>query len=523
MRREDSKTKRVPLTALQSSGRRSHVRIGVLVAGIALSATNLGVASGMAQEFRDSFNSPGPLPGTLSSHPYEIKNGVWTVTDADIRSSNPATASNRVLVQGSKAITPNEPLVFVRGHSFREVTAEVTFAMMDPLDQFGTLPPGASAGIVVRAPIDQGVADPDNFYLFSAFSTGVLPQYPTGKALGLFKRIARGYELLDSQVVHTWADLTRPHRYKLVMGRGQIRAYFDNRLVINHTDIPSPDYKTPSDPFPGLPFDQGAVGLRTSATRAWFDDLVVVGNDAYEGRAYAGDVYTQFGESTQARRGDAVTVSQLGQTYGASRLDTGFTYGASSVSSAAIRAMQNPFNPDAEFGATINTSSKNGAAVSTVRLAGGEIFVQEPMNRSISATLVSKGVESVATASCDAASSRVVFTDSSLTVRISNDPVLPDMTLGPFPLATEYAPNTIIYERAGVISIIAHSSLVTAAPRRVEAAALRISIPDGGVIYQQPVDTQIPNVTTVRTPGAGVPIPPLEMTIAGVTAGRYCR
>lgn len=489
----------------------------------AMATTNIGVADQSVREFRDSFSEPGPLPGTLPSHPYEIKSGVWTVTDADIRSSNPASASNRILVQSSKAATPNEPIVFVRGASFRELTAEVTFAMMDPVDGFGTLPPGASAGIVFRAPIDSGFADPDNFYLFSAFSTGVLPQYPTGKAIGLFKRVARGYELLDSQLVHTWADLTRPHRYKVVMGRGRIRGYFDNRLVIDHTDIPSPDYRTPSDPFPGLPFDQGAVGLRTSATRAWFDDFVVVGNDAYEGRAFLSDAYTQFGESGQIRRGDAVTVSQFGQAYGANRSDTGFTYGAEQINSAAVRAAQNPFNPDAEFGGTVNTTSKDGKAISTVRFAGGELFVREPMNRSISATLITKGLEAVASASCDGTDSRVTFTDTSLMVEIADDPVLPDMKLGPFPLATEYQPNSIIYERAGIISIVAHHRVQMTAPKRVEVSALRIHIPDGGTITQAPSDLQIPNVTTVRLPGATVPVPPLELNLAGVAAGRYCR
>jgi hypothetical protein len=285
MRREEAKL-------LHDRGRR--LRAGLAVAALALTAVNVGEAAERPQEFRDSFNTPGPLQGTLPTHPWDIRNGVWTVTDADLTSGNPANSANRVLVQSSRGSTPTEPLVFVRGQSFREVTAEVTIAFMDPVDRFGTLTPGASAGIVVRSPVDEGRADSDNFYLFQAFATGIRRDSPTGQQLGLFKRVARGYEPLSTQLIPTWTDLTQPHRYKVVMGRGRIRAYFDGRLVIDHTDIPSRDLPDETDPFPGLPFDQGAAGLRTSLSRAWFDDFVVVGNDAYEGRAFVSDLYTQF-------------------------------------------------------------------------------------------------------------------------------------------------------------------------------------------------------------------------------------
>ena len=508
--------------AMLLHGRGRRLRAGLAVAALAMTVVNVSEAVTLPQEFRDSFDTPGPLPGTLATDPWEIRNGVWTVTDADPTSGNPASAANRVLVQSSKAITPVEPLVFVRGQSFREVTAEVTIAFMDPLDRFGTLPQGASAGLVVRSPIDEGKADADNLYLFSAFSTGFQRGFPTGKALGLFKRVARGYSLLESRVVHTWADLTQPHRYKVVMGRGRISAYFDNRLVIEHLDLPSPDHSTPTDAFPGLPFDQGAVGLRTSATRAWFDDFVVIGNDAYEGRAFVTDAYTQFGESTQVRRGESLSVSQLTQTYGADRLDTSYVYGGQGIDETAVRALENPFNEDSEFGGTVRTRSVDGASISSVRLAGGELFLREPVNQSVTATLVAKGVEAVATADCEQTSSSVKFTEASLMVQIADDPVLPDFTVGPFPLATEYAPNTVIYERPGIIKIIAHPRTTLSAPQRVEAAALKIMIPEGGNIATEPSNIPVPGVTTVRVPGTGTPTPPLEITLAGVTAGRYC-
>lgn len=508
--------------AMLLHGRGRRLRAGLIIGALALSVVNVGEASALPREFRDSFDTPGPLKGSLPTHPWEIRSGSWTVTDAPLAGSNPASAANRVLVQNSKAITPNEPLVFVRGQSFREVTAEVTIAIMDPLDTFGTLPQGAGAGLVFRSPIDEGKADVDNLYLFSAFSTGFQRDYQTGKALGLFKRVARGYSLLESTVVDTWADLTAPHRYKVVMGRGRIRAYFDNRLVIDHTDVPSPDHSTPADAFPGLPFDQGAVGLRTSATRAWFDDFVVIGNDAYEGRAFATDAFTQMGESSQVRQGEAVSVSRLAQTYGADRLDTGYVYGADTIDKVAVRALENPFNADSEFGGTVRTRAVDGAAVSSVRLAGGELFMREPVNQSISATLVSKGIETVATANCETASSVVRFSEASLMIEVADDPALPDMTIGPFPLATEYEPNTILFERPGILTIIAHPQTVTTAPHRVEAAALRIVIPEGGSLGTAPSNIPVPGVTTVRVPGTGTPTPPADLTIAGVTAGRYC-
>ncbi|MFP5225632.1 MAG: hypothetical protein ACLGH3_08815 [Actinomycetota bacterium] len=507
----------------QEANTRSRLMTGLLVFALGLSVTGIGVANtDPPREFRDSFSTPGPLPGTLPGDPWQIVNGVWTVTDAALTDGNPAAAQNRVLIQNSKAATPNEPLAFVRGLSFREVTAEVTAAFLDPTDALGSLPLGASVGLVARAPIFDGKGDPDNLYLFSAFVTGVTRQFPTGKALGLFKRVARGYYLLDTKVVHTWADLTKPHRYKVVLGNGRVRAYFDNRLVIDHTDIPSGDLPTIADPLPGLPFDQGAVGLRTSGTRAMFDNFVVVGNDAYEGRAALIDAYTQIGEGQQARRGDAVTLSNSLQTLEANRVDTGYQYSGSSLNSVAIRALENPFSSDSEFGATARTRTKGDSVVSTVRFGGGDVKLREPVNASMTLTLVAKTVEVEATASCSSRGSKMSFTDASVMVEVQNDPVLPDMVIGPFPLQTTYPPNTVIYQRAGVISLIAHPVDSSSAPSRVSSAALRLVIPEGGSVEIAQNNYNLPGVTTVRTPGASSPTPPLDLVIAPVTAGRYC-
>lgn len=507
----------------QEATTRRRIRSGLLVFALGVSATGIGVAdTGLPREFRDSFSTPGPLPGTLPGDPWQIVNGVWTITDSALTDGNPTAAQNRVLIQNSKAATPNEPLAFVRGLSFREVTAEVTAAFLDPTDALGSLPLGASVGLVARAPVFEGKGDPDNLYLFSAFVTGVTRQFPTGKALGLFKRVARGYYLLDTKVVQTWADFTKPHRYKMVVGNGRVRAYFDNRLVIDHTDIPSGDIPTTTDPFPGLPFDQGTVGLRTSGTRAWFDDFVVVGNDASEGRAGIMDLYTQLGEGQQARRGDSLTLSNSLQNLQLNRLDTGFRYSGDTMDAVAVRALENPFASGSEFGATARTRTKGNAVVSTVRFGGGELKLREPINASMTLTLVSKVVEVEATASCATRGSSMSFTDASLMIEIVDDPVLPNMVIGPFPLRTSYPPNTVIYERAGVMSIVAHPQSLSSAPSRVEAGALRVIIPEGGAVEAQQGNYNLPGVTTVRTPGAIVPTPPLDLVIAPVTAGRYC-
>lgn len=502
---------------------RHRFRTGAMVVTLALSTSGIGVASTTtAREFRDSFSTAGPLAGSLPGDPWQVVNGTWSVTDASLADGNPTAPQNRILIQGSKGITPNEPVAFVRGLSFRELTAEVTAAFLDPLDSFGSLPIGASVGLVARSPVFDGTADPDNLYLFSSFATGVTKQYPTGKALGLFKRVARGYYLLDTKLVHTWADLTKPHRYKIVLGYGRIRAYFDNRLVIDHTDIAAGDFPTTQDPFPGLPFDQGAVGLRTSGTRAWFDDFVVIGNDAYEGRAALAEMYTQFGEGQQARRGDAVTFSNGVQNIAPNRIDTGFRYSGDEMDVTAMRALENPFNAGSEFGATARTRSVDGATVSTVRLAGGELKFREPVNASITVTLVSKAVEVSGTARCGARSSAVAFADASIMIEVANDPVLPNMVVGPFPLRSSYPPNTVIYALTGIISIIAHPQSVSSSPSRVEAGALRIVIPEGGALDAQPGNHNLPGITTVRTPGANVPTPPLDLLLGPVTAGRYC-
>ena len=112
------------------------------------------------------------------------------------------------------------------------------------------------------------------------FQTGYQPLFPTGKAFMLWKRIARGYYLVDTRIASTYLNLRDPHDYKVIMTGGRILCYVDGRLVIEYTDIPSPDEQTKDARLPGVPSDSGLVGLRSTGARVWFDNFSVVGRDA---------------------------------------------------------------------------------------------------------------------------------------------------------------------------------------------------------------------------------------------------
>ncbi|MFA5891185.1 MAG: family 16 glycoside hydrolase [Actinomycetota bacterium] len=489
----------------------------VLALGLAVSGT--GVAHPITSGFQTNFDveAPGPLPGTNPTDSWEIKSGAWTVEDQSM-SDTPTAGANRVLVQQSRAAVPNEPMLFVRGRVFRTFTAEVTAAIMDSQTALGDLPPGVSVGMVFRAPVTEGVADKDNLYLFSAVVTGINGDFPTGKIYALWKRIGRGYFLLSTKMAPTWADLSKPHRYKVVVAGGRIQAFVDGRMVIDHTDVPSGDTPTAADPFPGLPYDSGAVGLRTSGTRAWFDNFTVVGDGAYEGRANAGDVYASHGENGQVRRGTSMQATQELDRYRADAADTGYQYSEDDFEEAKVTSLDNPGGGSPSAGATLRTFASRGKVTSEVRLAGVSVAFADPSQKVV-VSIGAQSLETVASATCTATASAVNLQNASISILLSNPGQgVPDTVIGPIPLRESYQPNTVIFDQPGYVSIVAHARSATSEPKRVDVAALKIVIAGAGVM----IPAQNLPVPNGRTSAVSMPSPALEFTLGQAVAGRYC-
>lgn len=483
--------------------RSRHHRFAALALAVGLALPGFGAAHAPTNGFFDSFEQTGPLPANPGDE-YEIKSGSWVVGDIGTLTL-PGTGSiaqagtRRVLLQQSRLSTPNEPVVFIRGREFREFTAQVTAALIDDI-------PGASIGLVFRAPVHDGViADPDNLYLFSAERTGIVGPFTTGQAFVLWKRVAGGYYMLHTKIANTRFDLTQPHEYKVVMHGGHIQAFVDGRLVIEHRDVASGDQPTLSDPFPGLPFDRGAIGLRTSVARAWFDDFTVIGNNAYEGRANAIEVFAEHGVDVSGVRDGAGL--QLTNVVGVT--DTGFRYHDHDGFDDAV---VEPFDPFASErfsgGMDLRTQGIDGTTVSTARLGGVNIVLIDPTRR-LTIQITGNAVVQRATASCSTTTSKLSIDDGVISVSFDSDGlggVPPQETT--HELDNGYAPNTKIYESPGQVTIFAHSRVASPTTKRIEASALRIILPD--------------QAASVGALSSGQRVPNSEITIGNVVAARYC-
>lgn len=494
---------------------------GTLVV-LALALGTLGNASahGTQNAFVDGFNTLGPLAGTRAIDPYEIKAGSWRVVEQSALDAPAASSANNVLVQNSKDITPNEPMVFVRARACRSLTMQVRAAYMDV--PFGGDPvAGTSVGIVFRAPLFGGLADKENLYLFSASVTGITRDFPTGKSYALFKRVATGYYALLGQIEHTRDNLGAPHDYKVVAAGGRIQAFVDGRKIIEHVDLPAGDLVSDQDPFPGLPYDQGAVGLRTSGTRAWYDDLKYACNDAYEGRASVVNAYTQYGIDQDVKRGEAVTAYETFASLGTVQPDTGFSYHDHDFDDAIARPISAP-GGEPSIGAALRATAKSGTSRSELRLSGASFTFADP-NGQVTVDVKADSIEVASTASCTTQSSIVRFTNASLTVNVKGVAPLPDLSFGPFALEPQYQPNTEIAQRTDVFSIIAHplDKLKVSGGaggndlgNRRDVSALRIIIKDPTL--------DLPRLPVPGASGGSVKTIPIRFDLANVVAGRYC-
>lgn len=499
------------------------LRGALIVLSLALGTLGTASAHGGSNSFVDGFETLGPLAGTRAIDPYEIKAGTWNVVDQAALDAPTASTSNRVLVQGSKDITPNEPMALVRARSCRAVTMQVTAAYMDVPTAGGDPLAGTSVGVVFRSPIYGGIADKDNLYLFSAHVTGITREFPTGKHYSLSKRVGRGYYPLSGQIEHTRDNLAEAHDYKIVAAGGRIQAFVDGRKIIDHVDLPGGDQVTNQDPFPGLPYDQGAVGMRTSGTRAWFDNLKYACNDAYEGRASAVNAFTQYGVDQDVKRGEAVTAYETFADLGVQKPDTGFSYHDHDFDDAVARPVTAP-GGEPSIGAALRTTAKNGTVRSEIRLSGASFTFTEP-NENVSVSLIADSIEVSATASCIAQSSVVRLANAFLKITIAGVAPLPDTVIGPIALEPQYAPNTEVSQRTGIYSVIAHpldkvrvtgGTLGDDLLNRRDVSALRVVIQGASVTIPRPPDP-IPS-----SGGGTVTGPPLILEIGNVVAGRYC-
>ncbi len=506
--------------------RRMLMRFGAALSAFILMIPGLGTAHSTNPEssFMDNFTTLGPLPGADTADTYEIKNGSWSVRDVPANLNTSALGTRRVLWQDSTATSNldntgvnREPTVYVRGKRWRSFTAQVTAAIVTIATQNNGDPvAGSSVGLAFRAPVNGGIADQNNQYLFTSAVTGTVTGFPTGKGLTLFKRVGAGYYLLHTKTVSTWADFTKPHDYKVVVSGGRIMCYFDGRLVIDHTDIPSGDQPTTVDPLPGLPIDAGAVGLRTSGTKAWFDDLRIVGNDAYEGRAFALDMRASYGDPAQIRRGVDITLSNQLNALGQNRIDTGFVYEDHETFDYAVaRSIDSPGGGPLA-GVDLRTTGRGGTVTSAARLFGVNLVTNDP-DMHVLVTLHAAMIETVASAGCSTVGSQLNITNGTLYVTIVDTVAGSSQTIGPFPLRSTYEPNTALVDLPGVLTIVMHHRIITSVPRRVEAAALKIVMPEGTqtLLQDQTINGQRVSATNATTQ-------PAEITIGGVVAARYC-
>ncbi|MFN2613755.1 MAG: hypothetical protein ABR552_02915 [Actinomycetota bacterium] len=498
--------------------KRRAVRTVLLLLILAVAVPSFGFASptpATDHGFFDNFESygTGALPAFRTSDPWQIAGGSWNVVTQSGQDAPIVGTANHILVQSANAVTPNDAIAFVRAMDFRELTVQVTAAFTSIANQQPLTDPTINSTLCIafRSPITDGIADRDDLYLFCAIVTGVQPWSPTGKGYELFKRVGRSYFPLTSKLTPTWDDLFRPHDYKVVMGGGRILGFVDGRQVIDFTDLAAGDQPTPTDPFPFLPWESGAVGVRTSAASAWFDNFVAVGNDASDGRAAAVTAWSEYGNpASNSRRGFSAELSNVALREGLNAYpDTGFVYhDQDPYTDSNISPVELPGGPT--MGVDLEVRGADGVTTSVARLGHVDLSFTDPGNR-VTVMLQADAIESTSTATCDETHSTMSIDNGTLTIiEHGVDSSVPDKTIGPIPLNETYPENTHLKESQNPIpfTLMAHVVDKTLEPHRATVSAFRIMIPEG--LVQLPVGS-----SSFMMPG-------LQIDIAQVAAGRYC-
>lgn len=497
-----------------NDGRTTVRRLGLCLLVLALTASVILDAGAHAtgNGYSDNFeyaNVPAPLKAGVSD-PWQVSFGSWIV-EARPDPSNPL-GTMKALSQKNTAGPPSDPIAFVRNRNFSQLIVQVR-AGEDKHNR------NSGIGVVFRAPVDPntGLADRRNLYLFTTVKTGVNPRtFPTGRAFALFKRVGGTYYL--AAVKHTYYDPPeRPpqaHIFKVVMAGGHILAYVDGVLQIEVTDTPEDDVNGTMS-MPGPPFASGTVGLRTSATRAWFDDFTVIGDPAYEGRAAAFDGYVTGG------------INQLGTEQSLTGGDTGFQYhdhdfpsgpGGSPTGFPEGTLIGPVGTSDGTLaaGATLRTVGKGGVVTSTAMLVGVVGGLQTPLGSgNLSISITASAVNAEAKADCFGTSSKVDVVDFTYEIVFTDAGGTPVVREGKITRVSA-PPNTVVLSDpvgdGGLLTITLHWRRTSSEPVRVDAAAVRIQV------LQRTPGSPAPGVPQVGTGGPTA----VDVVVGNVVAGRLC-
>lgn len=515
--------------------------IGLAVAAVLLGSLRPSPAH-TANGFEDHFQAPNGVPLIMGP-----TGANWVISPDDTTTKfkwvieTRPTAVNvaqlgtmSVLVDRSTAASPNEPIAFLKKeYSNFVVQSQAAFDR--------TVPVNSGVGLVFRAPIDPntGAIDRNNLYLLTSVNAAPNPRtFPTGHAFMIFKRVA-GVYYMAAPPVNTWTDFanSRFHTYKVAMESNHIQAWIDGFKIFDLADRPGDDKLSPTSPYtmPGPAFVSGAVGLRASRTQALFDDFVVSGSPAYEGRAAALNIYGQVGLE---RAGPSTTQTgniPAGVDQGVSGGDTGFQYHDHDFNQPVNGPLSGPGGSLAVASlftkGTTDPETQAQQTTSAAQVAGFSGVFTDPNGRG-TVTLSADLIRAHATGSCEGTNStvdvvnlmwEVVYRDAELhpvttqgsTTRFNAPPntnlLDPRSQTGPIPDPDGENAGINPDEAFGGFSaqfpvrITLHSRQTASQPQRIEAAAIRISF-----------------LTSTNVNGSTPGTIMADVAIANVVAGKLC-
>lgn len=435
---------------------------------------------------------------------------LWMVGSVQTSSLGGPGSEIKALRQKSTATGANDPIAFVRNGNWQNMAVEVRAAFDGPSQDSGI-------GIVFRAPVDPntGIADRNNFYLFTSTAQVPHPELcPTGRCVAVFKRVGGAYFL--AAIKPTFLNFVssngpaESHIYKVVMSGNRIQCYVDGRLMIDITDTPGDDISGTRFAMPGPMFANGTVGLRSSRTRAWFDDFTVMGDSerAYEGRAAAMTTYGQVGAGS------------TGAVLQATAADTNFHYHDHDFPTGPSTegTFIGPTSPGNGFagGALVKTTGKDGTTTSSAQLFGfsGTVTQSMPDGTTIDVTMISDTISARAATNCEGTpTTKVELLNFSYLVVVKNAQGLPLVNEGKVTQVVP-PPNTVISDpqsNGGYVRIVLNSQRTTTDPKRADVSAIQIDF------LQRPLTVGSGGSTLANT---GITYASVQL--ANVVAGRLC-
>ncbi|MHB8510915.1 MAG: hypothetical protein ACYDCC_01945 [Actinomycetota bacterium] len=497
--------------------------LSLAIAGLPFAA-HADITGGLQDGYSDNFNYPGvtpahdvPLDAThwqtmpVASNGQSVA-GVWTVGDVNTSGTGLdsvlSTSSNtKALKQNTNGFNAAEPIAFVRGGDWQNMIIQVTAAFLGSAANAGV-------GVVFKAPVDpiSGLADKNNYYFFNGVNSPRLCIVTTS-CFVLGKRV--GGQFFLAAVTPTYLNLVPSngqvfqHVYKVIMSGDHIMCFIDGQLLIDVHDTSGDDSDTLGGGFtlPGPMFADGTVGVRTSETKAWFNNFTVMGNSpkASEGRAAAMDTYGQAGSGA-----NGVAIQQTGA-------DTGFQYNDHDFSNTPSQSTIAPVSPTngVTGGALVSTTGSNGLVTSTAQLLGfsGVLTQTMPDGSTVIVNLMSDSISAVATATCDATTAAVQLQNMSYVITVNNSSGVPLVQDGKVTQVNPPA-NTTIADPAstgGYVKITLNSQDRTTDPMRADVSAIRIDFLQQNLQAMSQGKTLADSGITYAT-----------VHIANVVAGRLC-